>query len=134
MATESRTPPTEICNVPVPTMAVAPAELGAELKLAAVAKFCTAIEYWPVTALDVAVAVAMVASPTVAVRPASCAGSCKAVNVAWKVESALLKVPQADTCAFSAVLLRLMALVKGAAFALVNDVTIAAMSSPDPTP
>src|ERR1700680_4911166 len=52
MATESRTPPREICSVPVPTTAVAPAEWGAELKLAAAARFCTAIEYWPGHAVE----------------------------------------------------------------------------------
>ena len=79
-------------------------------------------------------AVAMVISASVPVRPTSLVGSCKASNVAWNVESAALKVPKADTCAFSAVLLRFMAFVTGAALAVVSAETMEAMSSPDPTP
>ena len=55
-------------------------------------------------------AVAMVVSPRVAVRPANLVESRRVASVAWNVASALLNTPKADTSAVSAVLLRFRAL------------------------
>jgi hypothetical protein len=57
--------PTVKVSVPVPT-AVLPLATGAEVSVAAVARFCTSREYCPGTAVESVVAEAMVLSPTVA--------------------------------------------------------------------
>jgi len=68
------------------------------------------------------------------VRPAKVEGFLSVVNVACKVDSAALKVPNADTCAVNEVLRLFSAFVWGALAALVSDETMLAMSSPDPMP
>src|ERR1700716_3031696 len=92
------------------------------------------MEYCPATAPEVAVAVAMVVSARAAVRVANLVGSWRVASVAWNVASALLNAPKADTSAVSAVLLRFRALVSGAAFAVVREVTMPLISRPDPIP
>jgi hypothetical protein len=57
--------PTLILSAPVPTVAPVPAT-GAEVSVCALARFCTASEYVPATAPEVAVAVATVLSATLA--------------------------------------------------------------------
>ena len=89
---EADEPPTAIFNVPVPTT-VAPDGRGCEARLAAVARFCTCSEYCAGMAAEVAVAEAILSSPSVTVRPASVFGSVNVVSVACRVSSALLKVP-----------------------------------------
>jgi hypothetical protein len=80
------------------------------------------------------VAVAIVVSARAAVRLANLVGSWRVAKVAWNVASALLNVPNAETSAVSAVLLRFRALVSGAAFAVVRDDTMLLISRPDPIP
>jgi hypothetical protein len=133
MAIEVDAPPTLIVKVPVPITVVSVAT-GCEARLAAVAKLVTCSEYWAGTASEVAVAEAMVVSARLAVRPANEDGFWSVVKVACSVASALLNVPKAETCALSAVLRSLSALVCGALAALVRDETMLAMSSPEPMP
>jgi len=71
MLIEVEEPPTVIDRVPVPTTASAPAATGAEVSVCDVARFCTASEYCPATALEVVLAEAMLGSATVASKPAS---------------------------------------------------------------
>ena len=56
------------------------------------------------------------------------------VKVACNVASALLKVPNADTCAVNAVWRRFSALVSAAPAEVVSEDTIALISRPDPIP
>jgi hypothetical protein len=79
--------------------AVAAFATGAEVSVAFVARFWTNREYRPATASEPAVAVATVASAMLALNPASALGVSSGVNVACSVDSALLKVPNAEICA-----------------------------------
>ena len=65
------------------------------------ARLATDSEYVAGTAEELAVALAMVVSPSVAVRPTSAAGVSRVVSVACSVSRALLNVPYADTWADS---------------------------------
>jgi hypothetical protein len=133
MLIESEVPPTEIVSVPVPMVEVE-AETGLEVSVAAVARFCTESVYWPATAPVDAVAEATVGSPTVASKPASWVGFSSAERVPWSVSSALVKVPNAETCESSAVSCLVISFCGPAPKALVNEDTMAAISSPDPMP
>ncbi len=79
-------------------------------------------------------ALAIVLSATVAVKPASAVGLAKVDTVACSVESALLKVPNADSCAFSVVCWFVISVCWPAPSAVVRADTIAVMLSPEPMP
>jgi hypothetical protein len=89
-------PPTAIVKVPVPIV-VPELATGAEVSVAAVARFCTAKVYVPATAPVPALADAMVVSPTVPVNPARPLAFSKGARVLCSVSSALVNVPNADT-------------------------------------
>jgi hypothetical protein len=126
-------PPTVIFSVPVPTVEVALAT-GPDDSDAAVAMFFTAIEYCPATAPEVAVAVAMVLSATVAVKPASAAGSSMLASVLCSVSRALVNVPKAEMLESSLVCCDWIWLFCAAPKAVVRTETMAPMLRPEPMP
>jgi hypothetical protein len=83
--------PTAMVNVPVPIAAVL--DSGAEVNVAAVARWLTCREYWPATASDVVVAEAMLLSATVASNPANWLGFSMAWTACCSVSRALVNVP-----------------------------------------
>ena len=91
--------PTAMVSVPVPTAAVL--DSGAEVAVATVARLFTSNEYVPATASEPVVALAMFLSATVAANPASWVGSSSAGSESFKVSSAAVNVPYAETCASS---------------------------------
>ena len=86
-------PPTAMVRVPVPTAAALPANTGFEVKVAEVARLFTCSEYWPATASEVVVAVAMLLSATVAANPANWLASSSGGSASFRVSSAEAKVP-----------------------------------------
>src|ERR1700733_6264061 len=94
--------PTATVSVPVPT-AVAELARCAEVIVADVARLFTCNEYWPATPSEVVVAVAMLGSATVAANPANWLGSSSGGNASFRVSSAAVKVPNAETCESSEV-------------------------------
>jgi hypothetical protein len=86
------------------------------------------------TASAVAVAVAMVGSPRVAVSVARLLEVSSGVSVACSVESALLNVPNAEIWVFSVLDSCASWLFSAAPCAVVSVETMALMSSPEPMP
>src|SRR5882757_3039962 len=92
MVREMERDPTATVSVPVPT-AAATLACGLEVSVAEVARLFTCSEYWPATAFEDVVAVAMFLSATVALKPANWLGSSSAGRASFNASSAAVKVP-----------------------------------------
>jgi hypothetical protein len=125
-------PPTEMVSVPVPIAVLA--EKAPDVRLAAVAILFTCSEYVPATASELVLAEAMVASATVALNPARLLGTSSAPKEAFKVSSALVKVPYADTSESRVADCALSCAVWAAPCALVSEDTMELISRPEPMP
>jgi hypothetical protein len=126
-------PPTLIVKLPVP-MVVLELVTGAEVRVAALARFCTANVYVPATASEDAVAVAMLVSPTVASNPARVLVLSTAARAVWRVSSELVNVPNAETWLSSEVSWLVSWFCCPAPKALVSSDTMAVMFRPEPMP
>jgi hypothetical protein len=133
MAMVDEVPPTLIVKLPVPIV-VFELVTGAEVKVAALARFCTANVYVPATAVEEAVAVAMLVSPTVASKPAKVLVLSTAARAVFKASSELVNVPNADTWLSSEVSWLVNWFCCPAPKALVSSDTMAVTSRPEPIP
>ena len=133
MAMLADVPPTLIVRLPVP-MVVVELVTGAEVRVAALARFCTANVYVPATAVEEAVADAMLVSPTVASNPAKVLVSSTAARAVCKASSELVNVPNAETWLSSAVSWFVSWSCCPAPKALVSSDTMAVISRPEPIP
>ena len=125
--------PTLIVKFPVP-MVVLELATAADVSVVEVARFCTAKEYVPATAVEEAVADAILVSPTVASNPANVLALSTAARAVCRVSSELVNVPNAETWLSSEVSWLVNWSCCPAPNALVNSVTMAVMSRPEPIP
>jgi hypothetical protein len=126
-------PPTLIVKLPVPMLVFA-LVTGADVRVAALARFWTANVYVPATAVEEAVADAMLVSPTVASNPARVLALSTAARAVCRVSSELVKVPNAETWLSSEVSWLVNWSCCPAPNALVSSDTMALISRPEPIP
>jgi hypothetical protein len=133
MAMVADVEPTLIVKFPVPTV-VAELVNAADVSVVEVARFCTANEYVPATAVAEAVADAMLVSPTVASNPANVLVLSTAARAVCSVSSELVNVPNAETWLSSEVSWVVNWFCCPAPKALVSSLTMAVILRPEPIP
>jgi hypothetical protein len=125
--------PTLSVKFPVP-MVVLELVNADDVSVVEVARFCTANEYVPATAVEEAVAEAMLVSATVASNPARVLALSTAASAVCRASSELVNVPNAETWLSSEVDWLVNWSCCPAPNALVSSLTMAVISRPEPIP